>query len=179
MSPKKPPDSTRARKARSIKLTPTPRRKPTLSPAAMKKRLATRKRATGLGTAAVDALREIRDGIPEGAPSSARAPRARRRKPTRADKWASEALFNLLDDVTNVRALLTVTARSFEQQEGFGDEHAALEMAIKLLRAVDLKLNGIADKVDESEPVTRADLIRAGAFDDEDEDTTDDDGGAP
>jgi hypothetical protein len=146
--------------------TPTQRRKPPLSPADMKKRLATRKRATGLGTAAVDALREMRDGISEGAP----VPRARRRKPTKADKWASEALFNLLDDVTNIRSLLTVTARSFEQQESFGDEHAALEMAIKLLRAVDIKLNGIADKVDQLEPVTRADLIRAGAFDDEEGD---------
>jgi hypothetical protein len=50
----------RATKARSVKPSPKPRNKPTLSPAAMKKRLAKRKPVAGLGTAAVDALHEMR-----------------------------------------------------------------------------------------------------------------------
>lgn len=53
--------STRARAARSVKSVPKPRRKPARpSPGAMAARLATRKGAN-IGTAAVDALRKIRD----------------------------------------------------------------------------------------------------------------------
>jgi hypothetical protein len=65
--------SSRTRNStRSVKSAPKPRRNPTLRPAAMKKRLASRRPAPReIGTAAVDALREHRDGIPVGAPTPA------------------------------------------------------------------------------------------------------------
>jgi hypothetical protein len=107
-------------------------------------------------------------GIPKDTPA-ARTPRARRRKPSRADKWASDALYDLLHEICVLESLLSITARSLEQQEVSGDERAALELAIKMLRQADVKLNAIADKVDQSEPVSTADLIRAGAFDEEDD----------
>jgi len=46
---------------RSVEPSPKPRHKPTPKPAAMKKRLEARKPVAGLGTAAVDALRQERD----------------------------------------------------------------------------------------------------------------------
>ena len=94
-----------------------------------------------------------------------------RRKPTKADKWASTALYDLLHELGMVMSLLSVTARSLEKQQVGGDEHAALELADKMMRQLHISLNTIADKVDESEPVSTEELIRAGAFDDDDDET--------
>lgn len=84
------PKFTRAQRGRSVQPSPKPRRKPATpkpsklrtaadvlrdpeeqfrgksrpSPEAMAARLSRRKLVTGLGTAAVDALREVRDGVP-------------------------------------------------------------------------------------------------------------------
>ena len=73
---------TRAGKARSVKPFPKPRRNPTRSPAAMKKRLEVRKPVAGLGTMAVDALREIREHCgPIDPRALAIKPKGTRRKP--------------------------------------------------------------------------------------------------
>jgi hypothetical protein len=108
---------------------------------------------------------------PSAAAMKQRAKRkpATRRKPTKADKWASTALYGLLHEVCVITSLLSVTSRSLEKQQVGGDERDAVELTLKMLRQVDSKLNVIADKVDDGEPVSRKELLRAGAFDDEDD----------
>jgi hypothetical protein len=103
---------------------------PTLSPAAMKKRLATRKRTTGLGAAAVDTLRAHRDG-------------GEIRTPAPADD--TEDLFAILQQLVRAISLIRTAKRSLEHHESMWDEITTLEAAIKMLRRVDVALNDVAD----------------------------------
>jgi hypothetical protein len=90
----------------------------------MKKRLEGRKRATGLGTAAVDALRELRDGKP-------------------ADE--TQALFEILEELVRAISLIRTAKMSLEHCESSWDEITTLEAGIKMLRRVDVALNNVAD----------------------------------
>jgi hypothetical protein len=100
---------------------------------------------------------------------AARKQRPAKRKPTKADKWASTALYDLLHEICITLSLLSTTARSLNEQQLCVDERVALELVLKMLRQLHNKLNIIADKVDDNEPVSSEELFRAGAFDDEDE----------
>jgi hypothetical protein len=123
MGPSRARNSTRrATKARSVKPTPTPRHKPTLSPAAMKKRLESRKPVAGLGTAAT------------AGPST-------RRKP--ADDEAD--LFAILHELANAISVIRTAKQSLEHRDSNWDEIVTLEAAIKQLRRVDVALNDVAD----------------------------------
>lgn len=120
-------NSIRARKARSVKLSPTPRHKLTLSPAAMAKRLATRKRYTGK-TSPADAVREFRDEASGDA---------------RPD--VSEELFAILHALVRAIAVVRTAKRGLEHREDKWDEVVTLEIAIEMLRQVDESLNLVAD----------------------------------
>ncbi|MDB6082139.1 MAG: hypothetical protein JWN43_20 [Gammaproteobacteria bacterium] len=130
MGSSRPRNSTRAKKARSVKPSPKPGHKPTLPPAAMAKRLAKRKRATRLSTAAVDALRAHRDGD-------------KIRTPAPADDTAD--LFAILGALVNATCLIITATRSLEHRESAWDEITTLEAGIKMLRHVDAALNDVAD----------------------------------
>jgi hypothetical protein len=141
-SSRRPNSTRRAIKARSVKLSPKPRRKPT--PGAMKKRLETRKPATGLGTATVNALRVERDGIAEGAPIKVN-PKLRddaRRRPV--DDEAAD-LFAILHELAHAISVVRTAKRSLEHRDSNWDEIVTLEGAITRLRQVDMALNDVAD----------------------------------
>jgi hypothetical protein len=120
-------NSTRAGKARSVK--PTPRHKPTLSPAAMAKRLASRKRYTGKPSP-TKVLRELRHNASgEASPTDDEA----------------QDLYAILHELVLALSVIRTAKQSLEHQDSNRDAIVTLEAGIKMLRRVDHALNCVAD----------------------------------
>jgi hypothetical protein len=116
----------RARRVQKIRKPPDPAK----NPATVAQRLASRKPAIGLRTAA-DVLRDVRGPI-----------NARARKPAEARE---DELFAILHVLVKAISLIRTAKRSIEQREAEWDEIVTLEAAIKALRRVDVALNDVAD----------------------------------